>query len=69
MKERTNIEIDHDLMAEAMDLSGLKTKRATIEAGLNLLVKLGRQGQLRGTFGKYPLDLDLNESRRTRVDR
>ena len=40
---RTNIEIDNDLLAEAMSLSGLPTKRATVEAGLQLLVRLRRQ--------------------------
>jgi Arc/MetJ family transcription regulator len=31
---RTNIELDDELIAEAMAASGLKTKKATIEAAL-----------------------------------
>jgi Arc/MetJ family transcription regulator len=35
---RTNIEIDDTLMAEAMELAGVSTKRAAVEAGLRALV-------------------------------
>ncbi len=69
MRDRFTVAIDRDLMAEAMAVSGLKTKRATIEAGLTLLVKLGRQGRVRETFGKYPLDPDVVRSQRSRFDR
>jgi Arc/MetJ family transcription regulator len=37
---RTNIEIDDDLMDQAMKASGLATKRETVAAGLRLLVQL-----------------------------
>jgi Arc/MetJ family transcription regulator len=30
---RTNIEIDYELIREALRVSGLKTKRAAVEAG------------------------------------
>jgi Arc/MetJ family transcription regulator len=43
---RTNIEIDDDLLAAAMSASGLPTKRATVEEGLRLLVRL--HGQVEG---------------------
>ena len=36
---RTNIEIDDDLLEEAMAASGSLTKRATVEAGLRRLVE------------------------------
>ena len=36
---RTNIEIDDDLMAEAMAAAGLQTKKATVEEALRLLVR------------------------------
>ena len=42
---RTNIEIDDALLSEAMAAAGLPTKRATIEAGLRLLVQGRRQTQ------------------------
>ncbi len=42
---RTNIEIDDALMAEAMRLTGLTTKRAAVEEGLKLLVRVSEQTQ------------------------
>ena len=40
---RTNIEIDDELLSQAMAASGLPTKRATVEEGLRLLVRVRRQ--------------------------
>ena len=40
---RTNIDIDDTLLAEAMMATGLATKRATVEEGLCVLVRLRRQ--------------------------
>jgi hypothetical protein len=40
---RTNIEIDDALIREALRLTGLKTQRAVVEAGLKALVRLNRQ--------------------------
>ena len=40
---RTNIDIDDELLAAAMAASGLATKRATVEEGLRLLVRLRGQ--------------------------
>lgn len=36
---RTNIELDDDLLAEAMKATGLPTKRATVEEALRALVR------------------------------
>jgi Arc/MetJ family transcription regulator len=40
---RTNIEIDDELLSRAMSAAGLSTKRATVEEGLRLLVRLNQQ--------------------------
>jgi Arc/MetJ family transcription regulator len=40
---RTNIDIDDELMDKAMMATGLPTKRATVEEGLRLLVRLRAQ--------------------------
>jgi Arc/MetJ family transcription regulator len=40
---RTNIEIDEALLSSAMRASGLKTKRATVEEALRLLVRVRKQ--------------------------
>jgi Arc/MetJ family transcription regulator len=63
---RTNIEIDDDLMARAVEPGGLKTKRATVEQGLRLLIKLKEQERIGDLFGKFRWRGDLEESRRGR---
>ena len=61
---RTNIVIDDDLIAEAMQLSGARTKREAVQQSLRLLVQLKRQEQLRGTRGKLKWVGDLEAMRR-----
>jgi len=61
---RTNIEIDDDLMDEAIKASGLATKRETVEAGLRLLVQLKRQREIRGYRGKLRWEGNLERMRR-----
>lgn len=60
---RTNIEIDDELMDLALRLTGLKTKRAAVEQGLRLLIKLRRQKQVDRQFGKLSWKGDLDQSR------
>jgi Arc/MetJ family transcription regulator len=48
---RTNIEIDDRLMAEALKISGARTKRQAVDLALQTLVRLGRQERLRGLRG------------------
>ncbi len=64
---RTNIEIDDQLMRQAMRSSGARTKRAAVEAGLQLLVKTHSQTAIRRLRGKIRWQGDLNESRQGRV--
>jgi Arc/MetJ family transcription regulator len=66
---RTNIDIDDQLMRQAMRSSGARTKRAAVEAALRLLVQTRSQGSLRRLRGKAVLDGDLNTSRLKRVGR
>jgi len=61
---RTNIEIDDELMDQAMKASGLATKRETVEAGLRLLVQLKRQQRIRSYRGKLQWEGDLERMRR-----
>ena len=61
---RTNIVIDDQLIADALKLSGLKTKRETVEAGLRLLVQLKRQERIRAYRGKLRWEGDLEAMRR-----
>jgi Arc/MetJ family transcription regulator len=60
---RTNIEIDNKLMERALKATGLPSKRAVVEEGLRLLIKLSGQAKVRESFGKYPIDNDPEESR------
>jgi Arc/MetJ family transcription regulator len=60
---RTNIDIDDELMNNAMHLSGHKTKRDTVEAALALLVRLKSQEAIRAVRGKLRWEGDLDEMR------
>jgi Arc/MetJ family transcription regulator len=40
---RTNIEVDDALIKQAQELSGLKTKRAVVDAALRMFVRVQHQ--------------------------
>ena len=61
---RTNIVIDDELMAEAMRVSGARTKRQVVEEGLRLLIQLNLQQQVRRLRGKVRWIGDLDAMRR-----
>lgn len=63
---RTNIEIDDDLLSEAMTATGLSTKRATVEAGLRLLVRMRKQVEAVAELKGLGWDGDLDEMRQGR---
>ena len=60
---RTNIEIDDQLMAEAMRLTALKTKREVVEAALRLLIRQRGQRALLDLTGKIHWAGNLAEMR------
>ena len=64
---RTNIEIDDDLMREAMRASGAATKRAAVEQGLRMLIDVRGQGVIRRLRGKVTWSGDLEAGRLGRV--
>jgi Arc/MetJ family transcription regulator len=66
---RTNIEIDDQLIRQAMRSSGVHTKKAAVEAGLQLLIKTRSQAAIRKLRGKVQWEGNLNESRlgRTKI--
>jgi Arc/MetJ family transcription regulator len=49
---RTNIELDEDLVAEAMRLTGIRTKRLLVREGLQALVDAKRRRPLSELRGK-----------------
>jgi Arc/MetJ family transcription regulator len=63
---RTNIEIHDDLIREALRVSGLKTKRAAVEARLKALIRLNRQKKILNLAGKVHWEGNLDESREGR---
>jgi Arc/MetJ family transcription regulator len=58
---RTNIVIDDDLMADALKVTGLKTKREAVELGLKTLIKINKQESIRRFRGKLHWEGDLDE--------
>jgi Arc/MetJ family transcription regulator len=63
---RTNIEIDDKLMAEALKLSGLPTKKAAVEEGLRLMVRLRKQARAVRALKGLGWEGDLDVMRRDR---
>ena len=66
---RTNIEIDDKLMAEALKLTGLPTKKAVVEEGLRLMVRLRKQARALKSLKGLGWEGDLGEMRRGRPPR
>jgi Arc/MetJ family transcription regulator len=60
---RTNIVIDDNLMAEAIKLSQLKTKKAAVETGLRLLIQIKKQERIKSLRGNLNWDGDLEKMR------
>ena len=60
---RTNIVIDDELMASALKMTGLRTKREAVELALKTLIKLKKQEQIRQFRGKLPWKGDLEKMR------
>ena len=63
---RTNIVIDDRLMRDALRATGLKTKRAAVELGLQTLLRLKRQAEIRRLRGKLDWRGDLDTMRSDR---
>jgi len=63
---RTNIVIDDRLMRDALRATGLKTKRAAVELGLQTLLRLKRQAEIRRLRGKLDWRGDLDAMRSDR---
>ena len=64
---RTNIEMDDELVSQAMRYSGARTKKAMVEAAMRLLVQTHSQASMRKLRGKVKWEGNLDESRRSRV--
>ena len=61
---RTTLDIPEDLIEEARDLLGYKSKTDTVIFSLRELVRRNRIEQLKQLMGRVDLNLDLSKSRR-----
>ncbi len=60
---KTSIVIDDKLIREAMLATGLKTKREVVELGLQTLLRLKKQSEIRQLRGKLEWVGDLDSMR------
>lgn len=64
IRMRTSVDIDRKLIAEAMRVTGAKTMREAVELGLQMLIRLGKQAELRRLRGKVHWQGAIEASRR-----
>ena len=60
---RTNIEIDDELMKEAMKWTGLKSKKEIVNKALTELIKLKKRQAMKSLQGKVEWIGDLDKMR------
>ncbi|MBF0204619.1 MAG: type II toxin-antitoxin system VapB family antitoxin [Desulfamplus sp.] len=60
---RTTIVIDDQLINEAIQLTGSKTRKEAVELGLKTLIKLKKQERIKNYKGKLAWDGNLDEMR------
>ena len=65
---RTTLDIDDNLLKEAMKVSGATTKKAAVEAGLNELLRKKLREELISMAGKTELTVTLKDLERMRRD-
>ena len=63
---RTNIIIDDQLMREALETTGLPTKKAVVEEALHLLINIHKQAGIRRLKGQIHWEGNLDEQRQAR---
>jgi len=67
---RTNIVLDDELVAEAMRVSGARSKREVVHLALRELVQRHRQRELKALRGRDLIDPDYDVAEmRRRMDR
>ena len=63
MHKRTNIELDIDLVKEAMKLTRLKTMKDVVHHSLEEIIKLNKRKKMLKFKGKINWEGDLNQMR------
>lgn len=64
---RTNIDVDDNLLSQAMAVAGLPTQRAAVEEGLRLLLHVRRQSKALADLEGLGWEGDLDEMREDRL--
>lgn len=67
---RTNIDLDDDLVDEAMRVSGARTKKDVVDLALRVLIKSKKKRDLLDLVGQIDIDpeFDHKRARRGRLD-
>jgi Arc/MetJ family transcription regulator len=65
---RTNIDIDDALLAEAQELAGTQTKKATVEFALAELIRRRKAKGILAFRGAAEFELDLDRTRSGRTE-
>ena len=60
---RTNIDIDDNLLQEAMKFSGIKSKKNIVNHALEEFIKLQKRQKMKSLFGKVKWEGNLDEMR------
>ena len=64
---RTNIELDEDLVDEAMRLTHIKTKKELVNVAIRELVAKAKRRRILEVEGKVEWEGDLHDMRKSRV--
>jgi len=56
----TNLSIDNNLLEQALQVSGLKTKKETVNQALKEFVQRRKQREITALFGQLPQDPDYD---------
>ena len=64
--KKTTVLIDENLLAEAIQSIGARTKKEAIEAGLRSLIERHNREALRKELGTFDIDLTIDELERLR---
>jgi len=61
---RTTLDIPAELLNEAKDILGFKSKTDTIIMALKEMIRLHRLREIQNSFGKIDIDIDLDKTRK-----
>jgi len=65
---KTTVVIDEQLLAQAIQAAGARSKKEAIEAGLKTLIKHRNREALRRELGTFEIDINLNDLEQLRND-